>query len=172
MAFRLPTSSTASVGRSRYRGEQQRSRPAATKMQPHALELLSFLFRLPTTLPTPIYRARLRIQRRDYPTFSPIQLLGEAILQERRARYREALMLLRKPFQALWSCWRVSPVLSALNVNHGKCQGSCRTNHVAFAKVSSCSRGGFPGLSKTEVVGVQLRVDPDQRVGLASLAAS
>ena len=53
----------------------------------------------------------------------------------------------------------------------GKCQGSCRINHVMFASAFSCSRGGFPGLSKTEAGGVQLRVGPDQRVGLSSLAA-
>ncbi|MFB1490284.1 MAG: hypothetical protein AADX98_24245, partial [Thiocapsa sp. C3-3m] len=40
----------------------------------------------------------------------------------------------------------------------GKCQGSCRINHVMFASAFSGSRGGFPGLSKTEAGGVQLRV--------------
>jgi hypothetical protein len=56
-------------------------------------------------------------------------------------------------------------------VGSGKCQGSCRINHVICASVFSCSRGDFPGLSKTEAGGVQLRVGPDQRVGLWSLAA-
>ncbi|EGV15827.1 hypothetical protein ThimaDRAFT_4889, partial [Thiocapsa marina 5811] len=53
----------------------------------------------------------------------------------------------------------------------GKCQGSCRILHVMFVSAFSWSRGGFPGLSKTEAGGVQLRVGPDQRVGLSSLAA-
>jgi glycine/D-amino acid oxidase-like deaminating enzyme len=53
----------------------------------------------------------------------------------------------------------------------GKCQDSCRINHVICASVFSCTRGGFPGLSKTDAGGVQLRVGPDQRLGLSSLAA-
>ena len=57
------------------------------------------------------------------------------------------------------------------NFTPGKCQGSCRVYHVASVSELALPRGGFPGLSKTEADAVQSRVGPDQRVGLACLAA-
>ena len=53
----------------------------------------------------------------------------------------------------------------------GKCQGSCRINHVASASDLLLPGVGFPGLSRTEAGACQLRVVPDQRAGLAALAA-
>ena len=68
------------------------------------------------------------------------------------------------------SCGGLTTKIHALRQG-GKCQGSCRINHVASVSELALPRGGFPGLSKTEAGGVQSRVDADQRAGLASLAA-
>jgi site-specific recombinase XerD len=54
---------------------------------------------------------------------------------------------------------------------HGKCQGSCRIDHASFASGRFLREVGLPGLSNTEVGALQSRVEPDQRAGLAALAA-
>ena len=55
--------------------------------------------------------------------------------------------------------------------NIGKCQGSCRIGHAAFVSDWSVREVGFPGLSNAEAGAFQSRVEPDQRAGLAALAA-
>ena len=58
-----------------------------------------------------------------------------------------------------------------LRPGRGKCQGSCRIDHASFASDWLFREIGFPGLSNTEEGAFQSRVEPDQRAGLAALAA-